>query len=74
MQITRSNILDTIVHLGNIHEAQLIVTGKIYPNVVISFGKYQRTIDREFANVLICMNKNDIAIKANQYNNLIHLY
>lgn len=53
--------------LGNIHEAQLIVTGKIYPNVVISFGKYQRTIDREFSNVLICMDKNEIAIKAKQY-------
>lgn len=54
-------------NLGNINEAQLIVTGKIYPNVVISFGKYQRTIDREFANVLICMDKNEIAIKAKQY-------
>ena len=55
------------VKLGNIHEAQLIVTRKIYPNVVISFGKYQRTIDREFEHVVICMDKNEIAIKSKHY-------
>mgnify|MGYP001168683292 CR=1 FL=1 len=55
------------VKLGNIDEAQLIVTGKIYPNVVISFGKYQRTIDREFEHVVICMDKNEIAIKSKHY-------
>lgn len=49
--------------LGNINEAQLIVKGKIYPNVVISFGKYQRTIDKQFSQVLICMYNNEIAVQ-----------
>lgn len=48
--------------LGSMDSTFIKVKGTIFPNVVVSFGKYRRTIDREFDNVMIKMEKNDIAI------------
>lgn len=50
-------------NLGSIEHTSLKVTGTIYPNVVISFGKYKRTIDRNYDHVSIQIEKNEIAIK-----------
>src|SRR5699024_97773 len=50
--------------LGNVDRAYLKVLDKIYPNVIVSFGKYERTIDREYMNVTIVTDKNEILIKS----------
>lgn len=55
--------LDSInASLGNLENTSLKVKGTIFSNVVVSYGKYQRTIDRDYDNVSIKMDKNDIVI------------
>lgn len=48
--------------LGSLEDTFLKVKGTIFPNAVVSFGKYRRTIDRNYDNVTIKMERNDIAI------------
>lgn len=48
--------------LGDKTEAYLKVKGTIYPNAIISFGKYKRIIDKEYDYVTITTNKNEITI------------
>lgn len=50
--------------LGDVDRAYLKVLDKIYPNVIVSFGKYERMIDREYMNVTIVTDKNEILIKS----------
>lgn len=49
--------------LGNVDRAYLKVKGTIYPNVTVSFGKYERKIEKEFVNVTIVTDKNEIVIR-----------
>ena len=39
------------------------VSGAIYPNTMISFGKYQRKIDKDFKQVITKPVQNDIIIE-----------
>lgn len=48
--------------LGRIEDARLIVKGTIYPNVIVAFGKYKRTVDREFDHIFMKMENNEINI------------
>lgn len=48
--------------LGEIENTYLKAMGTVYPNVIVSFGKYKRTIDRNYDNVSISILKNDITI------------
>lgn len=48
--------------LGEIENTYLQVKGTIYPNVTVMFGKYQRTIDKEYDYVTITTEKNEILI------------
>lgn len=49
--------------LGDINRAYLKVKGTIYPNVTVSFGRYERTIDKEYIDVTIVTDKNEIIIR-----------
>lgn len=48
--------------LGDEKSAELIVNNYIYPNTVISFGKYKRMIQTDHRNVHIFLNKNEITV------------
>jgi len=56
-QISRTN-----AKLGDIDRSSLSVKGTMYPNVIVSFGKYQRTINREHDHVKVRMEDNEIVI------------
>lgn len=56
-QISRTN-----AKLGDIDIASLAVKGTMYPNVIVSFGKYQRTINREYDHVKVRIDDNEIVI------------
>lgn len=43
----------------------LKVLGTVYPNTVIAFGKYRRTIDKNYERVIVKMEQNDIIITTN---------
>lgn len=49
--------------LGDVNRAYLKVKGTIYPNVTIQFGRYERTIDKEYIDVTIVTDKNEISIR-----------
>src|SRR5690625_1414453 len=49
--------------LGDVDRAYLKVRGTIYPNVTVSFGKYKRIIDKEYVDVVIVTDKNEIMIR-----------
>lgn len=49
--------------LGDVDRAYLKVKGTIYPNVTVSFGKYKRTIEKEYIDVTIVTDKNEIFIR-----------
>src|SRR5690625_3826845 len=53
-------------HLGSEEEAHLIVKNNLYPNVVISFGKYKRKINKLRRTVQLELNNRDIVIHALQ--------
>lgn len=48
--------------LGDAQKAQLVVNNYIYPNTVISFGKYQRMIQKDYRNVRILLSENEVII------------
>lgn len=48
--------------LGRIEDARLTVKETIFPNVIVAFGKYKRTVDREFDQIFMKMEDNDIVI------------
>lgn len=48
----------TAIDLSNVK-----VSGTIYPNTTISFGKYQRKIDKDFTQVIVKLVQNDIIIE-----------
>lgn len=48
--------------IGNIELARLHVRGTVYPNVIVAFGKYQRTMNKEYDHVLIRIDQNEIVI------------
>src|SRR5699024_10661014 len=43
----------------------LKVFGTIFTNTVVAFGKYRRTIDKNYDRVIVKMEENDIIIKSN---------
>lgn len=49
--------------LGDVNRAYLKVKKTIYPNVTVQFGRYKRTIDKEFFDVTIVTDKNEIVIR-----------
>lgn len=49
--------------LGDVNRAYLKVKGTIYPNVTVQFGRYERTIDKEYIDVTIVTDKNEISIR-----------
>lgn len=51
-------------HLGSEDEAHLIVRNHLHPNVIISFGKYKRRINKPRRTVQLKLNHNDIVIHA----------
>lgn len=63
-QLTR--ITDQLYHLndtlGNVETACLYAKGTVYSNVIVSFGKYKRVIDRNFDHVRIRIMNNEINI------------
>jgi|SRR5690625_1712293 len=50
------------VKLGDTENASLHVEGTLFPNVIVSFGKYRRTINKTYNHVSIRMDQNDIVI------------
>lgn len=48
--------------IGNVEKAHLVVRGTIYPNAVVSFGKYKRRIDKEHNFVTITTKDSEIYI------------
>lgn len=50
--------------LGDIKRAYIKVNGTIYPNVIVQFGRYQRTIDKEYTDVMIVSDKKDLSIRS----------
>lgn len=46
-----------------IHLSDVKVTGTLYPNTNISFGKYQRKIERNYEHVVVKVEQSDIIIK-----------
>lgn len=46
-----------------IHLSDVKVTGTLYPNTNISFGKYQRKIGRNYEHVIVKVDQSDIMIK-----------
>lgn len=48
-----------------LNDTDLKVFGTIYPNTVIAFGKYRRTIDKNYERVIVKMEQNDIIITNN---------
>lgn len=69
-QITEEiNLIDDMLekmdaHLGSEDEAHLIVKNKLHPNVIISFGKYKRRINKPRQTVQLKLNNSDIVIHA----------
>lgn len=59
----KGELADINATIGNVDRAYLKVKGTIYPNVSISFGKYERKIDKEYVNVMIVTDKNEIVIR-----------
>lgn len=55
-------IARTNAKLGDSGDAILKVNGTMFPNAVISFGKYQQTINREYDHVRVRMKDNEIVI------------
>ena len=51
------------VNLGAIEESYLEVKATLYSSTAISFGKYRRTIDRNYDNVTVRMENNEIVIR-----------
>ncbi|MFS8631542.1 MAG: DUF342 domain-containing protein, partial [Bacillales bacterium] len=49
--------------LGSVDRAYLKVKGTIFPNVTVSFGKYERKIEKEYDNVMIVNDNNEIVIR-----------
>ncbi len=51
-------------NLGSEAEAHLTVTNNLHPNVIISFGKYKRKINKPRRTVQLRLNSSDIVIHA----------
>lgn len=50
------------LEMGSMKAAYLHVKEVLYPNTVVTFGKYQRTINRNYSSVAIQIEQNDIKI------------
>lgn len=50
--------------LGEIEHTYLKVNGTLFPNVTVMFGKYQRTIEKEFEYVTVTTDKNEIIVNS----------
>lgn len=56
--------LDSLnVNLGAIDESFLEVKSTLFSSTAITFGKYRRTIDRNYDNVIVRMENNEIVIR-----------
>lgn len=62
LEVINERISEINAHLENNVQAQLKVKGMMYPNVVVSFGKYERKITKNHENIVIKLDKNDIVI------------
>lgn len=49
--------------IGNVDRAYLKVKGTLFPNVTVSFGKYERKIEKTFTDVTVVTDKNEIVIR-----------
>lgn len=56
------NLASLNASLGEIEHTYLRVNGTLFPNVTVMFGKYQRTIEKEFEYVTVTTDKNEIVI------------
>lgn len=52
------------VEMGRMEDAYLRVNEVLYPNTVVTFGKYQRTIERNYSSVGLKIEQNDIKIRS----------
>ncbi|WP_164668971.1 DUF342 domain-containing protein [Virgibacillus doumboii] len=50
-------------YLGSERDAQLIVRGHLYPNVLIAFGKYKRKIETNHQYVKIKLDYNEVTVR-----------
>lgn len=50
-------------YLGNEDKANLIVNHTIYPNVNVSFGRYEHKTEQTYQNIQITLEQNEIVIK-----------
>ncbi|SES75805.1 hypothetical protein SAMN05216389_10267 [Oceanobacillus limi] len=62
LEEVENHLLNINASLGNEKRAKLVVHGHLYPNVIVSFGKYQKAIKREFQHIRMKMDKNEISI------------
>ncbi|MFB4167471.1 DUF342 domain-containing protein [Virgibacillus sp. JSM 102003] len=49
--------------LGSEHESLLIIRGHVYPNVIVSFGKFKRKIERNQQYIEMTLEKNEISMQ-----------
>lgn len=50
-------------YLGNENKANLIVNNTIYPNVNVSFGRYEYKTEQTYQNIQITLEQNEIVVK-----------
>lgn len=63
IEAIQTELADINATLGSVDRAYLKVKGTIFPNVTVSFGKYERKIEKEYVNVTIVTDKNEIVIR-----------
>ncbi len=51
-------------YLGSEKEAKLVANGHLYPNVMVTFGKYKRKIDTAYKHVQMNLDQNEITVQA----------
>ncbi|MCT2534548.1 FapA family protein [Aquibacillus koreensis] len=52
------------VSIGNLEEMKLLVKGIMYPNVDVSFGKYKKSITKEYKFTQVYMDDHEITIQS----------
>lgn len=65
LELINEQIASINLQLENNEQACLKVKGIMYPNVVISFGKYERKFSKKHENIHVKLDKNDIVITPN---------
>lgn len=63
IEAVKNELAEINATLGSVDRAYLKVKGTIFPNVTVSFGKYERKIEKEYDNVMIVNDNNEIVIR-----------